>query len=84
MVFIHGLNGHRELTWTADNGIMWPRDLLAGVVPTARILGFGYDSRTHSLSGGLAVQTVHGHSTTLLQTLSVYRRSTEVRAELPR
>ncbi|KAH6861238.1 hypothetical protein B0T12DRAFT_336994, partial [Alternaria alternata] len=38
VVAIHGLNGHREKTWTAGNGVHWLRDLLPHDLPQARIL----------------------------------------------
>ncbi|KAK4895529.1 hypothetical protein LTR27_006311 [Elasticomyces elasticus] len=78
LVFVHGLNGHREKTWTADNHVFWPKDLLAHDLPNARLLAFGYDSRTHAPKD-LSRQTFHGHATTLLQVLSLYRRKTKVR-----
>lgn len=45
VVFVHGLTGDRERTWTYPaNGICWPRDLLPQYLPDARILTFGYDA----------------------------------------
>ena len=45
IVFVHGLGGGSEHTWTKD-GIFWPRDLLPAQEPfqTAGIHTFGYDS----------------------------------------
>lgn len=48
IVFIHGLNGHRERTWTGNNrqsgnSIFWIRDLLPDDLPQCRILTFGFD-----------------------------------------
>jgi hypothetical protein len=77
LIFMHGLNGHRERTWTASNGVCWPRHLLPQDLPRARILSFGYDSRTHATEN-LSHQTFHGHAITLLQSLSLYRRKTKV------
>ncbi|KAL6362010.1 hypothetical protein LRP88_05493 [Fusarium phalaenopsidis] len=45
---MHGLNGHREKTWTAENGVHWLRDLLPEDLPQARILCWGYDANTHA------------------------------------
>ncbi|KAF8516942.1 hypothetical protein BU17DRAFT_7752, partial [Hysterangium stoloniferum] len=42
MVAIHSFNGHREASFTAENGVLWLRDLLPEVIPSARILTYGY------------------------------------------
>ena len=44
IVAVHGLDGHRERTWTAENGRLWLRDFLPLELPYARIFTFGYDS----------------------------------------
>ena len=45
IVAIHGLNGHREKTWThAESGTFWLRDLLPTALPGARIYSYGYDA----------------------------------------
>lgn len=45
IVFVHGLTGDRERTWTHPiNGVCWPRDILPQSLPDARILTFGYDA----------------------------------------
>ena len=46
---VHGLNGHREKTWTVNN-VNWLCDLLPSEVPNARIMSWGYDANTHSTS----------------------------------
>jgi hypothetical protein len=56
---------------------MWLRRLLPPEIPQARILTYGYDSRTHS-SEHLTRQTLFGHSATLVSALSLYRRRTKV------
>ena len=55
---------------------MWLRDLLPAEIPYARILTYGYDSRTHS-SEHLTRQTLYGHSMSLISALSLYRRRTK-------
>ncbi|KAJ3472394.1 hypothetical protein NLG97_g11025 [Lecanicillium saksenae] len=47
IVAIHGLNGHREKTWRAKNGVNWLRDFVPNVLPNARVLSWGYAARTH-------------------------------------
>ncbi|WZH49502.1 putative ribonuclease p mrp protein [Fusarium acuminatum] len=43
IVFLHGLRGHMEQTWTKEN-VLWPSTLLPKDIPEARIFLFGYDS----------------------------------------
>lgn len=45
IVIVHGLGGDAYTTWTADNKIMWPRDFIPQVIPSARVMTFGYDSK---------------------------------------
>ena len=76
IVAIHGLNGHREGTWTADNGTLWLRDLLPLDLPTARILTYGYDADTHSTeftSSG----TIIRHAENFFRALIRMRRGVE-------
>ncbi|KAF1963909.1 hypothetical protein BU23DRAFT_494935, partial [Bimuria novae-zelandiae CBS 107.79] len=47
IVFIHGLGGDRNRTWTwegDDRRHFWPKELLPQACPTARILSFGYNA----------------------------------------
>lgn len=79
LIAIHGLNGHRERTWTADNNVLWLRDLLPAEIPRARILTYGYDSRTHGTwEEDISRQTLNGHGIKLLQALSLKREKTKV------
>ncbi|KAF2787747.1 hypothetical protein K505DRAFT_379390 [Melanomma pulvis-pyrius CBS 109.77] len=44
IVFVHGLTGNREKTWTHPNNTFWPSALLSQDFPSARIMTFGYDA----------------------------------------
>ncbi|CCA76739.1 related to LipA and NB-ARC domain protein-Aspergillus clavatus [Serendipita indica DSM 11827] len=46
IVAVHGLDGHREETWTTEDGILWLCDLLPSDLPNARILMYEYDADT--------------------------------------
>ncbi|CAM1508710.1 Fc.00g055580.m01.CDS01 [Cosmosporella sp. VM-42] len=75
IVAVHGLNGHREKTWTAKNGIYWLRDLLPDDVPRARILSWGFDANTHAASGTSGL-FLYDHAQTLVSELSRKRKLT--------
>ncbi|KAF8525538.1 hypothetical protein BU17DRAFT_41759 [Hysterangium stoloniferum] len=71
IVAIHGLDGHREASFTADNGILWLRDLLPEALPSARILTYGYDARTHGENR--ARQTMYDVAVDFVARLSAFR-----------
>lgn len=75
---MHGLNGHREKTWTV-NDVNWLRDFLPSDIPKARILSWGYDARTHSVSSQISVQYLYNHARELVSDLCLKRRLTKVR-----
>ena len=82
IVAIHGLNGHRETTWTFEgkgkNGdVLWLRDLLPSIIPNARIWTWGYDSRTRSKSHGeyLTIKSLYDHGRELVFDLDGERRA---------
>jgi hypothetical protein len=77
IVAIHGLNGHSEKTWTAENGVNWLRDLLPGDLPDARIFSWGYDANTHS-SSRVSCQYLYDHAISLVTDLCRVRGRTEV------
>ena len=45
IVAVHGLDGKREKSWTAMNGVNWLRDLLPFDIPQARIFTWGYEAK---------------------------------------
>ncbi|KAF8523276.1 hypothetical protein BU17DRAFT_43899 [Hysterangium stoloniferum] len=72
IVAIHGLDGHRERSWTAQNGKLWLRDFLPDIISTARIVTFGYDAYTRKCPAP-SEQTLHNHAENFLARLSSFR-----------
>ncbi|KAF2807646.1 uncharacterized protein BDZ99DRAFT_489297 [Mytilinidion resinicola] len=83
IVFVHGLNGGRESTWTHEpSHVFWPKDLLPKACPEARILAFGYSSGWVRFFGSVGTQgisqtTIGDHSAALLGDLAKLRDRTE-------
>jgi hypothetical protein len=77
IVAIHGLDGHRERTWTDNNGTLWLRDLLPDEVPNARIFTYGYDARTQA-RGPISQHTIHEIAQGLVGDLVRERRASKV------
>ncbi|MCJ1423210.1 hypothetical protein MMC29_001092 [Sticta canariensis] len=75
IVAIHGLNGHREKTWTLSN-VNWLRDLLPSDIPNARVISWGYDANTHSNSP-ISAQHLYDHAKTLVSDLCLNRKLTK-------
>lgn len=78
IVFVHGLNPlgdqrHAWKTWTCvEDGTFWPRDLLPSLIPTARILIFGYNSSVLSDANNAPVST---HASSLLRRVTNEREN---------
>jgi hypothetical protein len=67
IIFIHGLAGNREKSWShKDESVSWPEHLLPRVVRRCRILTFGYD--TNDITA-----TIRSHSEKLLMDIHRYR-----------
>ncbi|KAJ4288699.1 hypothetical protein N0V88_007230 [Collariella sp. IMI 366227] len=74
IVFVHGLTGDREKTWTAsDASEPWPKALLPSELPTARILTFGYDAYVTDWRGMVSYNRIANHAWNLLTSLVSYR-----------
>ncbi|KAH6706234.1 hypothetical protein BKA61DRAFT_492359 [Leptodontidium sp. MPI-SDFR-AT-0119] len=74
VVFVHGLTGDREKTWTAGNvDAPWPKILLPARLPNARFLTFGYDAQVADWRGMVSKNRISNHSWNLLTTLATYR-----------
>jgi hypothetical protein len=69
IVLVHGLGSNPEKTWTAKNGVFWPKDLLPTAIKsaTARILVYGYKAHLSESS------TIHQHAQNLILQLVVDR-----------
>jgi len=76
---VHGLNGHREKSWTdSESNILWLRDLLPLQLPNARVLTFGYDADTLKLSPGVSQLGLNDHAASLVAELLRVRAEPEV------
>ncbi|KAK5054034.1 hypothetical protein LTR84_001996 [Exophiala bonariae] len=75
IVFVHGITGDRERTWTSPtNAVCWPRDLLPESHPEARILTFGYDAYVVGKSDNIAKLDISHHANDLLNALANERQ----------
>ncbi|KAF8526903.1 hypothetical protein BU17DRAFT_61881 [Hysterangium stoloniferum] len=74
IVAIHGLDGNRELSWTAHNSVLWLRDLLPADIPDARIFTYGYNAAT-SERLQLSKLTIHDHAEQLINKVVQERES---------
>ena len=77
IVAIHGLEGDREDSWTAD-GKLWLKDFLPESVSRARIMTWGWDGYTSGIKY-LTHQALFEHSRQLLANLSTHRMLDDVR-----
>ncbi|KAK1237933.1 hypothetical protein MKX08_002512 [Trichoderma sp. CBMAI-0020] len=77
VVFLHGLTGHREKTWTAEGETKpWLKTLLPKDLPTARIITYGYDADVLHLTRVAGQNTIREHAKTLINDLSALRTDT--------
>ncbi|KAI1359009.1 Alpha/Beta hydrolase protein [Xylaria arbuscula] len=73
IVFVHGLGGQKQRTWTRD-GIFWPGQLLPTDVPEARILVFGYDANVVRLDpSNITKAELHANADDLCSKLTAER-----------
>ncbi|KAI9653966.1 MAG: hypothetical protein M1821_006827 [Bathelium mastoideum] len=75
IVFVHGLTGSREDTWTSDSGIFWPQVYLQEDLPSVRILAFGYDADVVRKSGYTSFETLRGHGQALANDIAIFREN---------
>ena len=81
IVFVHGLTGNRETTWThKQTQSFWPQTLLVRDLPKARILTFGYDADIIGTLTPAGSNTLRDHGKSLANDLALRRmRSGSVR-----
>lgn len=74
IVFVHGLTGNRETTWThKQTKIFWPQTLLARDLPSSRILTFGYDADIVGTLKTTGSNTLRDHGKSFLNDLALRR-----------
>lgn len=78
IVFVHGLNGHREKTWThRETQNFWPQCFLQFRFQKARILSFGYNANVFGDGRG----TTGVFASSLLNELRSFREDEEQEGE---
>ncbi|KAK8017693.1 Alpha/Beta hydrolase protein [Apiospora rasikravindrae] len=83
IVFLHGLRGSMEGTWS-KTGILWPRDILPKDVPKSRIYLFGYDSGiTHRDQSSVVKTEIHSDADDLCARFEAERSSTDTPPDRP-
>jgi hypothetical protein len=75
IVAVHGLRGHREKSWTADDRTNWLQSLLPEDLPNCRIFSWGYSA---SSDPNHEKQTLQNISEKLVLDLYKMRESTMV------
>ncbi|KAL5597221.1 hypothetical protein FOBRF1_011014 [Fusarium oxysporum] len=84
IVFLHGLRGDREKTWT-KNGVVWPKDLLSDDIPATRIFLFGYDTNiTSPGQSGVTKTEIHSDAEDVCAKLAAERLSTQTVSDFSR
>ncbi|KAL8749696.1 MAG: hypothetical protein Q9184_006707 [Pyrenodesmia sp. 2 TL-2023] len=76
IVFVHGLNGDREQTWTAAF-TLWPQDLLPDDLPHVRVITWGYDANVLRISAPFSQNSIFGHVNSLLLDIERLRQTQE-------
>ncbi|KAL2796248.1 hypothetical protein BJX66DRAFT_336262 [Aspergillus keveii] len=78
IIFVHGLTGNRETTWTdRDTKVFWPETLLPNDIPDARILTFGYDADIVHFLSTASQNRIGNHAQNFINVLSQLREKSE-------
>jgi pimeloyl-ACP methyl ester carboxylesterase len=78
IVFVHGLTGNRETTWTdKSTGVFWPVSLLKNDIPKTRIVTFGYDADIAHFFATASQNCIRNHATNLANAVAQLRERTE-------
>jgi len=73
--FVHGLTGNRRITWThPTEAEPWPKTLLPGPLPTARVLTYGYNAYVVEKAAAETWRPID-HARSLLNDLTNHRLS---------
>ena len=84
VVFIHGLTGDRDRTWTAHGTtVPWPQELLPDHLPNVRALSFGYDAYLTDWKHMVSKQRLSSHASDLLHELAAYRSTVKTGRQRP-
>lgn len=74
IIFVHGLTGNRETTWTHKETVtFWPETLLAKELENARILTFGYDADIVGAIDTAGSNTLRDHGKSLANDVALRR-----------
>ncbi|OCL10293.1 hypothetical protein AOQ84DRAFT_430924 [Glonium stellatum] len=78
ILFLHGLTGHRDKTWTAEKqSEPWPKTLLSTDIVDARIITYGYDADVVHWTKPAGQNTVREHARNLIGDFAHTRRKTQ-------
>lgn len=83
IVFVHGLTGDYERTWTSTAPLkcFWPKELLPDDIEAARIMSWGYNAGVAGASARetLSANRIKDHALDLCTALAHLRTENEVR-----